>query len=69
MKTLASILLLLFFTACSNSNKVYQVLDTSPYTSIFGKNVLVFDDSMDLEGIKMTLHKLLEQQKYSVFGL
>jgi hypothetical protein len=69
MKTLASILLLLFFTACSNSNKVYQVLDTSPYTSIFGKNVLVFDDSMDLEGIKMTLQKIHEQQKYSEFGL
>ncbi|OZV68167.1 adenylyl cyclase [Winogradskyella aurantia] len=68
MKTLASILLLIFIAACSNSHKDHQVLDTSPYTSIFGKNVLVFDDSMDLEGIKMTLHRLHEQQKYSEFG-
>lgn len=68
MKTLASVLLLIFITACTNSNKDHQVLDTSRYTSIFGKNVLVFDDSMDLESIKMTLHSLHEQQKFSEFG-
>ncbi|SDB51547.1 hypothetical protein SAMN03097699_1847 [Flavobacteriaceae bacterium MAR_2010_188] len=68
MKTLTSVLLLIFITACSSSSKDYHVLDTSPYTSIFGKNVLVFDDSMDLESIKMTLHTLHEQQKYNEFG-
>jgi hypothetical protein len=68
MKTLASILLLIFMTACSNSNKDRQVLDLSPYSSIFGKNVLVFDDSMDLERIKITLDTLHEQQNHSEFG-
>jgi hypothetical protein len=68
LHTLASLLLLSIATGCSNSNKKYNVLDISPYTSIFGKNVLVFDDSMDLEGIKMTLQALHEQQSYNEFG-
>jgi len=68
MKTVASIMLLSIATACSNSTKDHGVLDTSPYTSIFGKNVLVFDDSMDFDGIKMTLQALHEQQKYNEFG-
>ncbi len=55
-------------TACSNSNENHNLLDTSPYTSIFGKNVLVFDDSMDQNGIKIVLHALHEQQKFSEFG-
>ncbi len=66
--TLASILLLSIATGCFNSNKKYNKIDISQYTSIFGKNVLVFDDSMDLEGIKTTLDALHEQQKYSEFG-
>lgn len=65
---LASILILSIAMACSNSNKNRNKLDTSPYTSIFGENVLVFDDSMDRDGIKVTLDSLHEQQKYSEFG-
>ncbi|MEQ8238177.1 MAG: adenylyl cyclase [Cyclobacteriaceae bacterium] len=65
---LASILLLTIATACSNSTKDNDVLDTSPYTSIFGENVLVFDNSMDVDSIKMTLQALHEQQKYNEFG-
>lgn len=68
IKTLASIFLLSIATACSNSNVEDNVLDTSPYTSIFGENVLVFDSSMDQEGIKMTLQAIHEQQKYNEFG-
>lgn len=68
INTLVTILFLGIASACSNSNIDDNVLDTSPYTSIFGKNVLVFDDSMDQEGIKRTLHALHEQQKYSEFS-
>ncbi|MDP5093429.1 MAG: coagulation factor 5/8 type domain-containing protein [Polaribacter sp.] len=68
MKTFASFLFLTMITASTNTTKNYQVLDTSLYTSIFGKNVLVFDDSMDVKGIKNTLHALHEQQKYNEFG-
>ncbi|MEP7706100.1 hypothetical protein [Paraglaciecola sp. 25GB23A] len=53
---------------CSKPNKKFSELDISQYTSIFGKNVLVFDDSMDLEGIKMTLKALHNQQRYNEFG-
>jgi hypothetical protein len=66
--TLASILLLSIATLCSNSNKNYNELDTSQYTSIFGKNVLVFDDSMNLDSIRMVLKALHKQQKYNEFG-
>lgn len=68
MKTITFILLLSITAACSTSTKDQRVLDTSPYTSIFGENVLVFDDSMDLDGIKMTLEALHEQQSYNEFG-
>ena len=68
LNSIASILLLCITTACSNSEKNHNLLDTSPYTSIFGKNVLVFDDSMDQDSIKMTLDSLHEQQQYSEFG-
>lgn len=44
------------------------MLDTSPYSSIFGKNVLVFDDTMDQNRIKIVLHALHEQQNYNEFG-
>lgn len=65
---LASLLLLSIAAGCSHSDKKYNELDMSQYTSIFGKNVLVFDDSMDLEGIKMTLQALHQQQSYNEFG-
>jgi hypothetical protein len=68
--SLSSILLLsIATTGCSDSNKDSYVLNTSPYSSIFGKNVLVFDDSMNLDSIKMKLEALHEQQKYNEFGL
>jgi len=68
LNALVTICLLSMVTGCSEANKHYGALDTTPYTSIFGKNVLVFDDSMDQDRIKTTLHALHEQQKYSEFG-
>jgi len=53
---------------CSNSKKNEAVPGTSQYSSIFGKNVLVFDSSMDLNQIRDTLHSLHQQQKYNQFG-
>ncbi|MEJ2585525.1 MAG: coagulation factor 5/8 type domain-containing protein [Robiginitalea sp.] len=66
--TTALLLVLSMATGCSNSEKSQTNLDVSPYVSIFGKNVLVFDDSMDQDRIKETLHALHEQQKYNEFG-
>lgn len=63
-----TMMLLSIATACSKPNKNHDVLYTSPHSSIFGKNVLVFNDSMNQDSIKMTLHALHEQQKYSEFG-
>jgi hypothetical protein len=67
--SLSAILLLISIdTGCSDSTQNSNALDTSPYTSIFGDNVLVFDDSMDLDSISMTLEALHKQQKYNEFG-
>ncbi|MGJ3234165.1 adenylyl cyclase [Marivirga sp.] len=66
--TLFSILLLSIATGCFDSTQDSNDLNTSPYTSIFGENVLLFDDSMDLDSIKITLEALHEQQKYNEFG-
>ena len=65
---LALLLILSIACGCSNSEKSQTNLDVSPYVSIFGKNVLVFDDSMDQDRIKKTLHALHEQQAYNEFG-
>ena len=65
---IALISLLGITAGCSNSANSGNALDTSQYSSIFGKNVLVFDDTMDLDGIKTTLKALHEQQKYNEFG-
>lgn len=68
INTVASIVLLSISAACSDSINDQNVLDTTLYTSIFGENVLVFEDSMDQDFIKMTLEEIHEQQKYSEFG-
>jgi hypothetical protein len=68
LNTLISILIMGITSGCSNQKQNPNLLDTSPYSSIFGKNVLVFDDSMDQDRIKMTLHALHEQQKFNEFG-
>jgi hypothetical protein len=65
---LASIFLLSIATVFFNPSINYSKLDTSQYTSIFGKNVLVFDDSMDMDSITMMLQALHKQQKYNEFG-
>lgn len=66
---LTFLLLLSIAAGCSNSTSIDHKPDTSPYTSsIFGENVLVFDDSMDLDSIRMTLQAIHEQQKYNEFG-
>ena len=66
--TLTLILILSIATGCLDSNSNSDALDVSPYTSIFGDNVLVFDNTMDLDGIRMTLEALQRQQKYNEFG-
>jgi hypothetical protein len=65
---LISIPILSISTGCFDSRNNVDTLKTSEYTSIFGKNVLVFDNTMDTEGIRMTLQDLHEQQKYNQFG-
>jgi len=65
---LALLLILCIASGCSNSEKSQTHLDVTPYVSIFGENVLVFDDSMDQDRIKKTLHALHERQKYNEFG-
>ena len=55
-------------SGCSQMNRNYKDLDTSQYHSVFGENVLVFDEAMDLDSIKLTLEALHEQQKHSEFG-
>jgi len=62
------LLLLTTSSGCSTSNKNNSMLDTSQNTSIFGKNVFVFDDSMNPEDIKSTLNALHRQQMYNEFG-
>jgi hypothetical protein len=66
--TFTLILILSIATGCLDSNSNSDALDVSPYTSIFGDNVLVFDNTMDLDGIRMTLEALHRQQKYNEFG-
>ena len=66
--TPALLLILSIASGCSISEKSQSNPDISPYVSIFGKNVLVFDDSMDQDRIKDTLHALHEQQKFNEFG-
>jgi len=68
LKAVIFISLMSIISACSNPDKSQTSLEISPYTSIFGKNVLVFDDSMDPEQIRKTLDNLHEQQKYNEFG-
>lgn len=43
-------------------------MDTSPYRSIFGKNVLVFDERMDQKAVQRTLNQLHELQSPHEFG-
>ncbi len=68
LNSLISILLLGITNGCSYQKINSNLPDIAPYNSIFGKNVLVFDDSMDQDSIKMTLHALHEQQKFNEFG-
>jgi len=68
LSALSAILLLGFASACSNSNIDDHALKSSPYRSIFGEKVFVFDDSMDQDVIKTTLKALHHQQKHNEFG-
>lgn len=66
--SIAAILVLGVIAGCTNSSKDFDELDLSQYTTIFGDNVLVFDDTMDLDGIQIAIDALHEQQKYNQFG-
>lgn len=68
LNTTAIILLLSVATGCTNSSKTQNVVNTARYTSVLGEQVLVFNDSMDQDHVKMTLQALHEQQKYNEFG-
>lgn len=69
LNTFLVILTICMATGCSELSRERVTLDTSPYTtSLFGENVLVFDDSMDQDSIQMTLDALHEQQQYREFG-
>jgi len=59
---------IVMFTSCSKIDKKNNLDGTSPYQSLFGKNVLVFDESMDLNRIKDTLSAINKQQQYNEFG-
>ncbi len=63
-----SLLVFMVFIKCSNKTKKMKDLDIKPYQSIFGENVLVFDETMNQDSIAKTLEALHEQQKYSEFG-
>lgn len=62
------IILLIIATGCSNSGKKSDAPNTSPYSSIFGNNVLVFDSTMNLDSTRKALDFLNQQQKYNEFG-
>lgn len=66
---MASTILWCAVMACSDAVKDQPMQELSDYTnSIFGKNVLVFDDTMDQNRISQVLHALHKQQKYNEFG-
>ncbi|WP_445383014.1 hypothetical protein [Robiginitalea sp. IMCC43444] len=66
--TLIAVLMLSVFSGCSDSAKSPDRLDISPYTTLFGENVLVFDETMDPEGIRTILDSINQQQMYNEFG-
>lgn len=68
MNYLKAFLFLIFISACSDTMERPISLNTDAYQSIFGKNVLLFDDSMDMDQIQKTLDALHEQQKYEEFS-
>jgi len=63
-----AILLQVITFGCSDASQYAAAIDTDAYTSVFGKNVLVFDDSMDMDKVRTTLQSIHEQQKHSEFG-
>lgn len=66
--SLIAVLMLYISNGCSNLKNNPDELDTSQYNTIFGDNVLVFDDTMDKVGIMKTIEAIHEQQKYNEFG-
>jgi len=45
-----------------------KILDTSPYRSLLGENVLVFSEAMNQKAIQHTLDVLHKQQQHNEFG-
>ncbi len=62
------LILLVIVYGCSKVKYEKSIVDTSKNTSIFGRNVFIFDDNMDPDRMKKTLNTLHEQQKYREFG-
>lgn len=63
-----SIAILSIANGCSRSDNNADTLNKSPYTGLLGENVLIFEDTMDIDEIRKTLEALHEQQKYNEFG-
>jgi hypothetical protein len=64
-------LLAALFSGCFSAKDATDssaTLDTSPYRSLFGENVMVFDDSMDQQSIQRTLDALHRQQAQDEFS-
>ena len=61
--------ILSMIAGCTNLKKESSNFDISEYTNeLFGENVLIFDDAMDVEGIHKTLTTINNQQAYNEFG-
>lgn len=60
-------LALALLSGCATAPEASRV-NTAPYQSIFGPNVMVFDDAMDQAAIQHTLDTLHRQQKLDEFS-
>lgn len=56
------------FAAKHDAGDKKTTVDTSPYSSTFGENVMVFDDTMDQRAIQRTLDALHRQQSLDEFS-
>ncbi|GAA4279987.1 hypothetical protein GCM10022260_04080 [Gaetbulibacter aestuarii] len=63
-----SLLSLGIVTGCNQSNKNSEAPKKSKYSAIFGDKVMVFNDTMDMDSIRMTLEAINKQQAYNEFG-
>jgi hypothetical protein len=63
----AMLLAMLVIAACGKFGEI-TLVDTSPYPSIFGDNVMLFDPDMDMAAIQKTLDRLHKSQANDEFS-